>query len=39
LLGLPGFSPRTATALNPLVGSPPQLVAAALASPESCVSA
>lgn len=39
LLGLPGFSLRTATALNPLAGNPPQLVAAALASPESCVSA
>ncbi len=39
LLGLPAFSPRTASALNPLAGNPPQLVAAALASPESCVSA
>lgn len=39
LLGLPALTPRTAAALNPLVGNPPQLVAAALASPESCVSA
>ncbi len=39
LLGLPGFTPRTAAALAPLAATPPQLVAAALASPESCVSA
>lgn len=39
LLGLPGFTPRTAAALAPLAGNPPQLVAAALAAPESCVSA
>jgi uncharacterized protein (DUF1800 family) len=39
LLGLPALTPRTAAALNPLAGNPPQLVAAALASPESCVSA
>jgi uncharacterized protein (DUF1800 family) len=38
LLGLPAFTPRTAAALAPLTGNPPQLVAAALASPESCVS-
>jgi uncharacterized protein (DUF1800 family) len=37
LLGLPAFTPRTAAALAPL--SPPQLVAAALASPENAVSA
>jgi uncharacterized protein (DUF1800 family) len=39
LLGLPVLTPRTAAALNPLAGDPRQLVAAALASPESCVSA
>jgi uncharacterized protein (DUF1800 family) len=39
LLGLPAFTLRTAAALAPLTGSPAQLVAAALASPESCVSA
>ena len=39
LLGLPAFTPRTAAALAPLTGNPPQLVATALASPESCVSA
>ncbi len=39
LLGLPAFTLRTAAALAPLTGNPPQLVAAALASPESCVSA
>ncbi len=37
LLGLPAFTPRTAAALTPL--PPPQLVAAALASPENSVSA
>ena len=37
LLGLPAFTPRTAAALAPL--PPPQLVAAALASPENAVSA
>jgi len=39
MLGLPAFTPRTAAALAPLTGNPPQLVAAALAAPESCVSA
>jgi uncharacterized protein (DUF1800 family) len=39
MLGLPGFTQRTAAALTPLAVTPPQLVAAALASPESCVSA
>jgi uncharacterized protein (DUF1800 family) len=39
LLGLPGFGPRTAAALAPLVSRPPDLVAAALASPENAVSA
>ena len=40
LLGLPAFTPRTAAALAPLTGNPPQLVAPALACPEnSCVSA
>jgi uncharacterized protein (DUF1800 family) len=39
LLGLPPFTDRTATALAPLASSPPALVAGALASPESCVSA
>ncbi len=39
LLGLPTLTPRTAAALSPLAGNPPQLVAAALASPEGCVSA
>ena len=39
LLGLPTFTLRTAAALAPLTGNPPQLVATALASPESCVSA
>lgn len=39
LLGLPGFTARTASALAPLAGQPAQLVAAALASPENCVSA
>jgi len=39
LLGLPAFTPRTASALAPLGGNPPQLVAAALASPENAVSA
>jgi uncharacterized protein (DUF1800 family) len=39
LLGLPGFTPRTAAALAPLAGRPPDLVAAALASPENAVSA
>ncbi|HEY0816839.1 MAG TPA: DUF1800 domain-containing protein [Pseudonocardia sp.] len=39
LLGLPGFTERTTAALAPLARMPSQLVAAALASPESCVSA
>lgn len=39
LLGLPTLTTRTAAALAPLAGSPPQLVAAALASPENTVSA
>lgn len=39
LLGLPQLTKRTADALTPLAGNPPQLVAAALAAPESCVSA
>jgi uncharacterized protein (DUF1800 family) len=39
LLGLPGFTARTAAALAPLAGHPPDLVAAALASPENTVSA
>jgi uncharacterized protein (DUF1800 family) len=39
LLGLPGFTPRTAAALAPLAARPPDLVAAALASPENAVSA
>ncbi|MBN9098581.1 MULTISPECIES: DUF1800 domain-containing protein [unclassified Pseudonocardia] len=39
LLGLPAFTSRTAAALAPLAGTPPQLVAAALASPENAVSA
>ena len=39
LLGLAPFGTRTAAALTPLAGNPPQLVAAALASSESCVSA
>jgi uncharacterized protein (DUF1800 family) len=39
LLGLPGFTARTAAALAPLAGRPPDLVAAALASPENTVSA
>ena len=39
MLGLPAFTPRTAAALTPLTATPPQLVAAALAAPESCASA
>jgi uncharacterized protein (DUF1800 family) len=39
LLGLPGFGDRTAAALAPLAGRPPDLMAAALASPENTVSA
>ncbi len=39
LLGLPGFTARTADALASLAGRPPELVAAALASPENTVSA
>lgn len=39
LLGLPAFTARTTAALTPLAGNPPQLVAAALASPENAVSA
>jgi uncharacterized protein (DUF1800 family) len=39
LLGLPGFTARTTEALAPLAGHPPDLVAAALASPENTVSA
>jgi uncharacterized protein (DUF1800 family) len=39
LLGLPGFSSRTAAALAPLAARPPDLVAAALAAPENTVSA
>ena len=39
VLGLPGFGARTAAALAPLAGRPPDLVAAALASPENAVSA
>jgi uncharacterized protein (DUF1800 family) len=39
MLGLPGFTQRTAAALTPLTATPLQLVAAALAAPESCVSA
>jgi uncharacterized protein (DUF1800 family) len=39
LLGLAPFTARTAAALAPLAGNPPQLVAAALASPENAVSA
>ena len=39
LLGLPGWSARTAAALGPLAARPPDLVAAALASPENAVSA
>lgn len=39
LLGLPTPTARTLAALRPLAGSPPQLVAAALASPENTVSA
>lgn len=39
LLGLPPFTQRTANALALLISHPPQLVAAALASPESWVSA
>jgi len=39
LLGLPGFTSRTAAALAPLAARPPDLVAAALASPENAVSA
>jgi uncharacterized protein (DUF1800 family) len=39
LLGLSGFTARTASALGPLAGRPPDLVAAALASPENTVSA
>jgi uncharacterized protein (DUF1800 family) len=39
LLSLPGFSGRTAAALKPLAARPPDLVAAALASPENTVSA
>ena len=39
LLGLPGWSARTAAALAPLATRPPDLVAAALASPENAVSA
>ncbi|TCK22459.1 DUF1800 domain-containing protein [Pseudonocardia endophytica] len=39
LLGLDGFGSRTTSALAPLAGRPPDLVAAALASPENTVSA
>jgi hypothetical protein len=39
LLGLAGFSDRTAAALKPLAARPPELVALALASPEYAVSA
>ena len=39
LLGLPGFTERTVTALRPLAGQPDQLVALALTSPEYTVSA
>ncbi|MBC3193096.1 DUF1800 domain-containing protein [Pseudonocardia sp. C8] len=39
LLGLPGFTARTTAALAPLARRPPDLVAAALASPENTVSA
>ncbi len=39
LLGLPGFTDRTAAALRPLTGQPAQLVGLALASPENTVSA
>jgi uncharacterized protein (DUF1800 family) len=39
LLGLPAFTRRTANALALLVSRPEQLVAAALTSPESAVSA
>jgi uncharacterized protein (DUF1800 family) len=39
LLGLPGFGARTAAALDRLAARPPDLVAAALASPENTVSA
>lgn len=39
LLGLPGFTARTADALAPLAGHPPDLVAAALSCPENTVSA
>jgi uncharacterized protein (DUF1800 family) len=39
LLGLPAFTPRTTDALTPLAGRPPDLVAAALTSPENTVSA
>jgi uncharacterized protein (DUF1800 family) len=38
VLGLPGFGARTAAALAPLAGRPPDLMAAALASPENAVS-
>jgi uncharacterized protein (DUF1800 family) len=39
LLGLPGFTDRTSAALAPLADRPPELVTAALASPENTVSA
>jgi uncharacterized protein (DUF1800 family) len=39
LLGLAGFTDRTANALTPLVGQPADLVAVALTSPEYTVSA
>jgi uncharacterized protein (DUF1800 family) len=39
MLGLPTLTARTRSALTPLAGDPPQLVAAALASPENTVSA
>jgi uncharacterized protein (DUF1800 family) len=39
LLGLPDLTARTRSALAPLAGNPPELVAAALASPENAVSA
>jgi uncharacterized protein (DUF1800 family) len=39
VLGLPAIGARTAAALAPLAGRPPDLMAAALASPENAVSA
>ena len=39
MLGLPAFTARTASALAPLAGTPPQLVATALASPENSLNA